>query len=196
MFFARVQSCRVRSRHDGAAARTRSPRLSHDDLTYDDLLRIVELIKTSEQFSEFRLKIGEIEVELRRRREAPPAALAHTAVPSAAADASVAHAGHDAASSVPAPAAKTPAWAEGSVVVRAPMVGTFYRAPEPGAPPFVDVGTSVDDHTTVCIIEVMKLMNSIPAGVRGTVTHVLVADATPVETGQPLIVVQPELPAP
>jgi acetyl-CoA carboxylase biotin carboxyl carrier protein len=71
------------------------------------------------------------------------------------------------------------------------MVGTFYRAPEPGAPPFVEVGQSVEPDTIVCIIEVMKLMNSIPAGVRGVVTHVLVEDAAPVETGQSLIVVDP-----
>ena len=78
------------------------------------------------------------------------------------------------------------------MVVRAPMVGTFYRAPEPGAPPFVDLGDHVDPDTVVCIIEVMKLMNSIPAGAYGTVTQILVVDAAAVEAGQPLIVLQPE----
>jgi len=71
------------------------------------------------------------------------------------------------------------------------MVGTFYRAPEPGAPPFVEVGQQVEPDTVVCIIEVMKLMNSIPAGTRGTVLHILVAEAAPVEAGQALIVLQP-----
>ena len=169
-------------------------RLSHDNLTYDDLLRIVELIKTSEQFSEFRLKIGEIEVELRRRSAAgapasPPPAPVAPAVPVAPAPE------QSAAASATAPPG-APVWPESSIVIRSPMVGTFYRAPEPGAPPFVDVGQIVDDHTIVCIIEVMKLMNSIPAGARGTVTHILVDDAKPVETGQPLIVLLPELPAP
>ena len=72
------------------------------------------------------------------------------------------------------------------------MVGTFYRASEPRAEPFVEVGQVVDSDTIVCIIEVMKLMNSIPAGRRGTVMQILVADAAPIENGQPLIVLRPE----
>ena len=70
--------------------------------------------------------------------------------------------------------------------------GRCYRAPEPGAKPFVEVGQRVEPMAIVCIVEVMKLMNSVPAGVRGTVLQVLVDDASPVEAGQPLIVVQPE----
>jgi acetyl-CoA carboxylase biotin carboxyl carrier protein len=71
------------------------------------------------------------------------------------------------------------------------MVGTFYRAPEPGAPPFVEPGTRVGPDTIVGIIEVMKLMNSIPAGCAGVVTNVLVGNAEPVEYGQPLIAIDP-----
>ena len=78
------------------------------------------------------------------------------------------------------------------LTVEAPMVGTFYRAPEPGARPFVEVGQVVSPTTTVCIIEVMKLMNSIPAGCNGTVTQVLVEDAEAVDTGQVLIVIDPK----
>ena len=164
--------------------------MSHD-FTYEDLLRIVELIKASDQFSEFRLKIGEVEVELRRRGETVGA------VPRAPAAVAAAPIAPERATEQALPQADdVPSWPDGSIVIRAPMVGTFYRAPQPGARPFVEVGDIVDDHTTVCIIEVMKLMNSIPAGARGTVTHVLVDDATPVATGQPLIVVLPELPAP
>jgi acetyl-CoA carboxylase biotin carboxyl carrier protein len=166
--------------------------LSNDPLTYDDLVRIVELIKSSEQFSEFRLKIGDVEIELRRRNPTgapvPVAAVSAPAQPVTPASAP-AH--------KPAPSREPPpSWPDGSIVIRAPMVGTFYRAPEPGAKPFVDIGQTVADHTIVCIIEVMKLMNSIPAGARGTVTHILVDDATPVDTGAPLIVLQPELPPP
>lgn len=165
--------------------------MSHENLTYDDLLRIVELIKASDQFSEFRLKIGEIEVEL-RRRGAPGAA---APAPSQATPPAT-ELGEPSATASAAPRRATASWPEGSIVVRAPMVGTFYRAPEPGARPFVDIGQVVDDHTVVCIIEVMKLMNSISAGARGMVTHILVDDAQPVDTGQPLIVLQPEIPAP
>ncbi|MGA8457854.1 MAG: biotin/lipoyl-containing protein, partial [Streptosporangiaceae bacterium] len=61
--------------------------------------------------------------------------------------------------------------------VRAPLLGTFYRAPRPGAPPFVAVGSLVGPDTVVCIIETMKLMNSVTAGVSGTVAEILLANA-------------------
>jgi len=75
--------------------------------------------------------------------------------------------------------------------VRAPMVGTFYRAPAPGEPPLVEVGDDVDTETTVCIIEVMKLMNSTVAGVRGTIVEVCVENASPVQYGEVLFRVRP-----
>lgn len=171
--------------------------MAHDHLTYDDLLRIVELIKSSEQFSEFRLKVGDIEIELRRRpgtgsspgtAASPPAVAPAASAPSTPSGAvppsAVAAATRGAASAAPT-------WPPGSIVVRAPMVGTFYRSPEPGAPPFVEVGQAVEPDTTVCIIEVMKLMNSIPAGARGVVAQIFVENGAPVETQAPLIVIDP-----
>jgi acetyl-CoA carboxylase biotin carboxyl carrier protein len=83
-------------------------------------------------------------------------------------------------------------------VVRAPLLGTFYRAPRPGAPPFVDVGSRVGPNTVVGIIETMKLMNSVPAGLTGTVTEILVADAQFAEQGTALMRIrqaQPGTPA-
>jgi acetyl-CoA carboxylase biotin carboxyl carrier protein len=71
--------------------------------------------------------------------------------------------------------------------IQSPLLGTFYRSPKPGAPPFVEVGSVVDEDTTVAIIEVMKLMNTVRAGVRGTVTEVLAADGALVEFEQPLL---------
>ena len=177
--------------------------MSHDALTYEDLLRIVELIKSSEQFSEFRLKVGEIEVELRRRNAAVAAPEAAAAAAGRALSPAASALPTPAAASMPAPppavvgVAAAPAaraladLPANAIVIRAPMVGTFYRAPEPGARPFVAVGDRVGSDTVVCIIEVMKLMNSISAGAQGTVTQVLVDDAAPVETGQPLIVLEP-----
>jgi acetyl-CoA carboxylase biotin carboxyl carrier protein len=168
-------------------------------LTYDDLLQIVELIKSAEAFSEFHLKVGDIELDLRKANAASPVAPDATAP--------VAHVNSAATPAASAPVAAAPqivvagAAAKarppvdipaGSVAIRSPMVGTFYRAPEPGAPPFVAVGQNVTPETTVCIIEVMKLMNSIPAGTRGTVTHVLVDDAEPVDSGQVLIIIDPK----
>jgi acetyl-CoA carboxylase biotin carboxyl carrier protein len=66
---------------------------------------------------------------------------------------------------------------EGLTEVRAPLLGTFYRAPRPGAPPFVSVGSTVGPDTVVCIIETMKLMNSVTAGVSGTVAEIVLANA-------------------
>jgi acetyl-CoA carboxylase biotin carboxyl carrier protein len=71
--------------------------------------------------------------------------------------------------------------------VRAPLLGTFYRAPRPGAPPFVAVGSVVTPDTVVCIIETMKLMNSVTAGVTGTVAEILLANAQFAEQGTVLM---------
>jgi biotin carboxyl carrier protein len=73
----------------------------------------------------------------------------------------------------------------------APMLGTFYRAPGPGEPPFVNVGARVEPDTIVCIIEVMKMMNSVPAGVAGTIAEIHVENAQPVEYGQLLFRLEP-----
>lgn len=149
--------------------------------TYDDLLQIVHLIESGSRFSEFRLRAGDIEVEIRR-------------VNGAARPVPEAQAKQEPATPVPGAARAERAvenLPSGAVVVRAPMVGTFYRSPAPGEPPFVEPGTRVAADTVVCIIEVMKLMNSITAGVAGVVTHVLVDDAAPVEYGQPLIAIDP-----
>ena len=75
---------------------------------------------------------------------------------------------------------------EGARTIEAPILGTFYRAPAPGAAPFVDVGTRVEADTVVCLIEVMKMMNPIPAGVAGTIAEICVENAALVEYGAPL----------
>ena len=164
-------------------------------LTYDDLLQIVELIKSAESFSEFHLKIGDIELDLRKAdagASAPPVDSASTPprASDAAASAKLEPAPPDPVAAVGARAAvEVPA---GAVAIKSPMVGTFYRSPEPGAKPFVEVGQRVSADTTVCIIEVMKLMNSIAAGCEGTVTHVLANDAEAVDVGQLLIIIDPK----
>jgi acetyl-CoA carboxylase biotin carboxyl carrier protein len=71
--------------------------------------------------------------------------------------------------------------------VSSPLLGTFYRAPKPGAPPFVEVGSAVEADAVIGIIEVMKLMNTVRAGVRGTVTEILVSDGALVEYEQALV---------
>ena len=108
----------------------------------------------------------------------PQQAVQHIAAPAAAA---------------PAPAAAAPAAAPAAEptghVVKSPMVGTFYRSSAPGAPAFVEVGQSIKQGDTLCIIEAMKLLNEIDADVSGTITKVLVENGQPVEFGQPLFVI-------
>jgi acetyl-CoA carboxylase biotin carboxyl carrier protein len=81
---------------------------------------------------------------------------------------------------------------DGLVTVEAPMLGTFYRAEGPGQEPFVKVGDRVTPDSTVCIIEVMKMMNSVRAGVSGTVVDVCSENAQLVEFGQPIFRIRPE----
>jgi acetyl-CoA carboxylase biotin carboxyl carrier protein len=80
---------------------------------------------------------------------------------------------------------------DGLVTISSPMLGTFYRAESPGSPAFVEVGARVQPDTTVAIIEVMKMMNSVPAGVSGTVVEVCSENAKLVEYGEPLFRVRP-----
>jgi acetyl-CoA carboxylase biotin carboxyl carrier protein len=128
---------------------------------------------------------------------AAPASLAAAPVSLAATSASsLAPSASCAASPGASPAAQT-AWAEATdpntladpntVTVSAPLLGTFYRAPKPGAPPFVEIGSQVEEDTIVGIIEVMKLMNTVRAGVRGKVSQILGRDGALVEYGETLI---------
>jgi acetyl-CoA carboxylase biotin carboxyl carrier protein len=92
------------------------------------------------------------------------------------------------------PPAEQPSTAHtnGLETIQSPMLGTFYRAEAPGAAPFVEVGAKVDPETTVCIIEVMKMMNSVPAGVSGTIAEITADNGQLVEYGDPLFRVKPE----
>jgi acetyl-CoA carboxylase biotin carboxyl carrier protein len=96
----------------------------------------------------------------------------------------------------PAPAVPAPAPASAPMeivpqghVVKSPMVGTFYRSAAPGAAPFVDVGTTVKEGDTLCIIEAMKLLNEIDADASGVIQQILVENGQPVEFGQPLFII-------
>jgi len=85
----------------------------------------------------------------------------------------------------------TPQFPPDAVVIRSPIVGTFYRAPSPDSPPYVDIGDVVEKGQTLCIIEAMKIMNEIESEVRGEILDILVENAEPVEYGQPLFLVRP-----
>ena len=98
--------------------------------------------------------------------------------------------GHAAAKSA-GPAEAAVSEDSGLVPIKSIMVGTFYAAPAPDAPPFVSVGTAVDEETDVCVIEAMKVFNTIKADCRGTIAKVLVTNGQSVEFGQPLFLVKP-----
>ena len=89
------------------------------------------------------------------------------------------------------PEVESAAATNGATTIDAPMLGTFYRASAPGATPFVDVGSTVAPDTVVCLIEVMKMMNSVKAGVAGTVVEVCAGNAELVEYGEALFRVDP-----
>lgn len=168
--------------------------MSKDKFSYEELIQIVQLIESSSRFGELHLKVGDVEIDLRAKGvvDHPQAGRDEVA-------AQVAVQGGEVSNYVPIALAENargtaPAqqFAAGSVLIRSPTVGTFYRAPEPGAQPFVEVGGRVKPDTTVCIIEVMKLMSSIPAERSGVITHILVEDARLVDAEQVLMVIDPE----
>lgn len=95
------------------------------------------------------------------------------------------------AAAAPDPVTDVPREREGLVAVTAPLLGTFYRCPAPGRPPFVDVGSVVEPDDPVCIVEVMKLFNNVTAGCKGRIAEIVVADGAMVEFGQTLMWIEP-----
>ncbi|MDX1483341.1 MAG: acetyl-CoA carboxylase biotin carboxyl carrier protein [Alphaproteobacteria bacterium] len=163
------------------------------DLTEEDVLEILKLIEQSD-FEYFRLQSGDLNLTVSKGGYVPSAAQAppqpQEPLPRAAPQEEQ-RAVANPCSAEPAPVPEEVADREGLVAILAPMVGTFYRAPEPGADPFVEVGDKVDSETTVGLVEVMKVFTSIPAGVAGTVTEVVAANAQFVEKGEVLYYITP-----
>ncbi len=157
-----------------------------EEITLEEIKAIIELIRQNESITSFSFKYGDVEISLARgdehnnvpARPAPSAPIAPRA-PEAP----------PAAVAAPKPKADVQP-GPGEIAITSPMVGTFYRCPKPGDPPFVEVGAAVGEDTVLCIIEVMKLMNSLEAKVKGVVTRILVEDSQPVEHGQPLMFIK------
>lgn len=162
------------------------------DLTEDDVLHILKLIDES-KFDYFQLEVGELKITVSKGDPIPA-----TAAPQRVAAAQSASPSHVQTpnSAPPAPQAQVSkveakTIPEGLVPITAPLLGTFYVAPEPGAPPFVQVGAKVTEDTTVGLIEVMKVFNSVRASVKGAVVEVVAQNGQFVEYGQPLFLVKP-----
>ena len=146
------------------------------------LKKLIDLVQES-GIGEIEITEGEEKVRISRQGPAAPAPVVMAAPAAIALPAAGAPAGAATA------AAPTPEPPKGHTL-KSPMVGTFYRAPSPGAPPFVEVGQSVTKGQTLCIIEAMKLLNEIESDASGVVKSILVENGQPVEYGQPLFVIE------
>jgi len=162
-----------------------------------DLRKLKTLIDLVSESGISELEITEGDGKVKIVKNPPPVAMsAH--VPSSYV-AAVPHAGPAPAVPAHAPSASAAEQADAAApavappaghVVKSPMVGTFYRAAQPGAEPFVSVGSAVKEGDTICLIEAMKLLNEIEADKSGTIKAVLVENGQPVEYGQPLFVIE------
>lgn len=161
------------------------------ELTEDDVLHILKLIDES-KFDYFQLEVGDLKITV-SKGDPIPIASASPQVPVSQTPSSGAPAAGKPAASAPQkePPKAAPSVAEGLVPVTAPLLGTFYVAPEPGAPPFAQVGSAVTEDTTVGLIEVMKVFNSVRANVRGVIAEVVAQNGQFVEYGQTLFLVRP-----
>lgn len=155
-------------------------------LTAADVAEIMKILEGS-GFDEVVLEIDGLKLSMRRGAGATDgSATAIAATPAQSPAPAPARAAAEATAPAAAPA--KPAPTDPSVQdVTSPLLGTCYRAPKPGAPPFVEVGTAVDAETVVAIVEVMKLMNTVRAGVKGTVSEILMRDGALVEYGETLL---------
>jgi acetyl-CoA carboxylase biotin carboxyl carrier protein len=165
----------------GASSRYCNDRNPTVNLTAADVAEIMRLVEES-NFDELNLDINGVKLVLRRTGSRAPAAFP---------------AGSPARAAAPV---FTPRQATASGAIDAnlkdiisPLLGTFYRAPKPGSPPFVEVGSAVDEDSVIAIVEVMKLMNTVRAGVKGVITEILPADESLVEFGDVLMRARPDV---
>jgi len=156
-------------------------------LTDEDVREILRIIDET-QLDELRLDTDGFSLHV-RRGGASGSAPAPAAAPAAPAPGPAATAPPEEPAAAPAPPASAADSDHHEIV--SPMLGTFYRAEAPGRPPFVEVGDQVEPDTVVCLIEVMKMMNSIQAGVAGTIVEVCAENAELVEPGAALFRVEP-----
>jgi acetyl-CoA carboxylase biotin carboxyl carrier protein len=164
------------------------------ELTEDEVLQILDLIDKS-SFDFVQLQVGDLKLTVSKGGYSGSAALsAASEDPTASGGGAPKASEGEGKAQIPAAGSKpkAPALQEGTVPIKAPMVGTFYITPEPGAPPFVEVGSRVDEDKTVGLIEVMKVFNAVKSGARGTIVEICVQGGQFVEYGQTLLLVKPD----
>ena len=181
---------RAVARENGELSAEATVEAGRSMIDLDFLRGLIEAIDASGIDS---VEINRAGTKIRISKTPPPAPVAAAAMPLPALPAALP------APALPAPAssstgpaaAAAPAPASNLIDVKSPMVGTFYRAPSPEAPPYAEVGTSVKKGQTLCILEAMKLMNELESEVDGVVREVLVENSDPVEYGQVLFRIEP-----
>lgn len=157
-------------------------------LSHTDVRRILEILDSAEHLESLDVTVGEFALHARKPGAASGASqLAPMPAATRATAPAQAPATTDVAASPP-PLEDVPA---GLIAVRAPMVGTFYLHPSPDQPAFVAVGSTVNIGDTVCLVEVMKMFNSVKAEVAGTVERIAVEDGKPVQHGQIVMLIKP-----
>lgn len=164
-----------------------------DSADLDGVRRVLDAFE-SDVWDEVHLVTGDWEIHLRRDGAGPtdtPTAPPRHRVLSASAEGAPDRASGDATADVPAITVAEPESTEGLVEITAPSVGIFWAQPQPGAPPFVSVDDVVEPNSTVCIIEVMKLMNHVKASIHGRIVRVLGVNGQAVERGEALFLVEP-----
>jgi acetyl-CoA carboxylase biotin carboxyl carrier protein len=157
-------------------------------LDHDQLHKLLALLGDSD-IQELKLEGDDFRLEVRRNLPGVAPQVVH--MPSAAQPVAPAAVATPLAAAPSAPPPAAPAARSDLLEITAPMVATFYRAPAPGDPPFVEIGARITTGQTVCILEAMKLMNELESEVSGEVVEILVDNGTPVEFGQVLMRVKP-----
>jgi acetyl-CoA carboxylase biotin carboxyl carrier protein len=155
------------------------------ELTHDDVKKLLEIIDRAEHLDEVELVFEGFHLHVRRGSAGAQPPTKH-AIPVARTRTAAATKPERLSSE-----RSKPVLADGEIAIRAPMLGTFYRASAPGQPPFIEPGQHVKADDTLCLIEVMKLFNSIRAGVDGVVRSVLAENGSLVEYNQMLFVIAP-----
>jgi acetyl-CoA carboxylase biotin carboxyl carrier protein len=159
-----------------------------------ELKELIEFL-IEKDIAEFELERGDVKVKIKRGEQAGPAHasvpfVAMSAVPTAPMAAPAAIAAAPGTQS--APAAPEPVAQENLQIVKSPIVGTFYEAPSPGAPPFVKIGDMVEVGQVLCIVEAMKLLNEIESDVAGEIVKKVASNGQPIEYGQELFAIRPK----
>jgi len=149
-------------------------------IDYKEITKLIDLLE-ERNLSEFELEVEGIKIRIARAKPSPPLSKA------AGVSAEIPGLG-----AIPAPVENLGDEKENSLhIVTSPMVGTFYRAPDPSSPPFVEPGETVKKNQTLCIIEAMKLMNEIESDIEAVVEEIFVQNGKPIEYGQKLFALKP-----